>query len=363
MFPMQYHIFVPICVLLEYIGICLCIFKIVAFNGFSIKKCVFLLLIGILLAFSAKIARSHDVLNSYILVCGSYNVNLKSIFKTSFWSMLSILIITISSSLLGILLNLAYFRNGIFRYSLGESYPTVLSSIVFFIGVSFVCWHIGSYNKKFISITCISILAIGFLLYIITNTRNDLFCSIALAIVSCWRYYEKIMKNCFFKIVLILIPTITFLWTILSAYLYNPSSKIWHILNEIFSNRLMYVSLATHRFSLKLFGQYIEQQGNGSTLTQVTNYFFIDSSFSRVLLMNGLISFVFIYIICQLSFIRIMKSNNSLNTAILLVFVVTMIEGTFSTLFIIAGFNATLFITNVLINGKPLYYDKKIQMN
>lgn len=147
-----------------------------------------------------------------------------------------------------------------------------------------------------------------------------------------------------------MMPTLISLWTILSAYCYKPTSKVWYILNDIFSNRLMYVSVASHRFPLKIFGQYIAQQGNGSTLKQVTNYFFIDSSFARVLFMNGLFSFVLLYLALQLSFILIIKQNKTFYAALLIIFVVTMIEGTFSTMFIIIGFNATLFMTKVLIN-------------
>ncbi|POH08552.1 hypothetical protein BGL39_05045 [Fructilactobacillus sanfranciscensis] len=350
MFPVQYQMFVNVCVGLEYISIFMCIIKIIFFNDSSTKQLLILLFIGILLAISAKEARSHDVLNAYVFICGSRNIGLKSIFKTSFWTMLSILVITIFSSKFGILFNLAYFRDGVFRYSLGESYPTVLSSIVFFICTSFVCWHIKNTSKKFIAITCLSVLAVGFFLYILTNTRNDLFCSIMLSVVVCWRYYEKLLKNSIFKATIVMMPTLISLWTILSAYCYKPTSKVWYILNDIFSDRLMYVSVASHRFPLKIFGQYIAQQGNGSTLKQVTNYFFIDSSFSRVLFMNGLFSFVLLYLALQLSFILIIKQNKTFYAALLIIFVVTMIEGTFSTMFTIIGFNATLFMTKVLIN-------------
>lgn len=350
MFPVQYQTFAHICVLLEYISVFFCIIKIVFFNNTSTKFLMIFLFIGVFLAFSAKESRSHDLFNSYIFICGSKNIGLKSIFKTSFWTMLSILFTTIVSSLCGILLNLAYFRNGVFRYSLGESYSTVLSSAVFFICISFVCWNIKNTNKKFIAITCLSVLSIGIFLYVLTNTRNDLFCSIILSIVVCWRYYEKLLKTSFFKFTVLIMPTIIFLWTILSAYFYNPNNKMWYILNDIFSNRLKYVSIASHRFPLRLFGQYIVQRGNGSTLKQVTNYFFIDSSFSRVLFMNGLFSFIFLYITLQLSFILIIKKDKPFYISLLMAFVVTMIEGTFSTMFIIIGFNATLFITKVLIN-------------
>lgn len=118
MFPAQYQMFVNVCVGLEYISIFMCIIKIIFFNDSSTKQLLILLFIGILLAISAKEARSHDVLNAYVFICGSRNIGLKSIFKTSFWTMLSILVITIFSSKFGILFNLAYFRDGVFRYSL-----------------------------------------------------------------------------------------------------------------------------------------------------------------------------------------------------------------------------------------------------
>ena len=75
---------------------------------------------------------------------------------------------------------------------------------------------------------------------------------------------------------------------------YGYSSKMWILnkINNILSGRLSVGHIAFENFNVPFFGQIIEQTGNGGLHHGVYSYFFIDCSYIRVLMMNGLFSFL-----------------------------------------------------------------------
>ncbi|USS85861.1 hypothetical protein [Fructilactobacillus cliffordii] len=358
MFVPHYRMIARMCTLFDYLPLLLVTVKVLFLDKFSnLNKLIFIGL-GVILFYSSYISKSHDLANSYFLILGSAGINVKKIFKASFFTMFFVILLTILSSFIGLVPNLVYFRNGIFRMALGTIYPTILSSIIFFIMVAFVCWNIKTTNKRLVisSFTVISLL--GLVMYILTDTRNDFICTMLLAVVILWRYYEKILKTRLLRAVVLVMPTIVFLWTMISGFFFNSGNATWNFFNRLFSNRLALVYYATNRYPVRLLGQSFNEHGNGYSLKPVKNYFFIDSSFSRVMLLNGMLSFILIYLAIQIAFYLIIKKEVPFLTAFLLVFIVAMLEGTFSTLFMTVAFNVTLFGLKVLLpERKRFIYD------
>lgn len=359
MFSHSYIAMSDLCKILAYTAILLLVIQILFLNNFSFRKILIFLFFGAILIYAAKISKFHDLFNSYLFVWASTGIDLKKIFKVSFFCMLFTLFTTILSSLLGIIPNLAYYRNETFRYSMGETYTTIFSSIVFFTCVSFVCWNIDTRSKKLIASTCIFIIFIGFVTYFITDTRNDLICSLILALVVPWRYYSKVFSVNLTRVSILIFPTVVFAWTIISTYFFDMGKQVWVVLNTIFSNRLALDNYASVVHPVTLFGRFIVEYGNGYSPKPIPFYFYIDSSFARVYFLNGLVAFIFLYAVIQITFYLVIRKNNDVYTAILLVMIVAMIEGVFSQLFLSIGFNSTLFLLSCPLIGH-LIYNKKL---
>ncbi|USS84729.1 hypothetical protein M3M35_05325 [Fructilactobacillus myrtifloralis] len=343
---------------MEYFSILLVVGKTLFLDNLTRKQKVIFVVIGLLLVISAKISKSHDLVNSYFFICASTGISLRKIFKTSFVYMTIALVFTVVAALSGLIINLIYVRNGIFRFSLGEGYTTVLSSIIFFILASIAAFNLASRNKKTIIMIFSLIFLLSFVVYQITDTRTDLICMLLLSFVTLWRYYGNFLKNKFVRGFILISPALVFLWTLISAYFFNPQSEAWQKLNQLFSNRLSLVSEATIKYPIKFLGRYIVEHGNGNSLKPVLHYFYIDSSFSRVLFLNGLFAFIFLYIVIQFAFYLIIKKNQPLYTALSLILVIIFIEGTFSSMILSVGFNSILFILNIILSKKgTLTYD------
>ncbi|USS93385.1 hypothetical protein M8332_00515 [Fructilactobacillus ixorae] len=358
MFVPQYRMIARMCTLFDYLPLLLVTAKVLLLDKLANRKKMVFVLLGLILLYSSYVSKYHDLTNSYFMIWGSLGVSLKRIFKTSFFTMLSVLVLTVLGSLLGLIPDLIYLRDGNFRIAAGTIYPTIFASMVFFTMVAYLCWQFKTTNKKVIMAGFGAMALVGLIVYIITDTRNDFICIELLALVTLWRYYGKALKFNLVRMIILIMPTVVFLWTAVSAFFFNPSSMLWNFFNQLFSNRLSLVAYAANRYSVQLLGQSLVEHGNGYSLKPVRHYFFIDSSFSRVMLLNGVIAFIIVYLAIQVAFYLIISKKQVFLTAFLLIFVVTMIEGTFSTLFMTVAFNVTLFALKVLLPSKEKFgYD------
>ena len=110
------------------------------------------------------------------------------------------------------------------------------------------------------------------------------------------------------------------LLTLIMIYFYNPSSKVWEAINTFTTNRLTYAKRIMANNTMTLFGQYIEQRGdgNGGRLAGEA-YTYIDLSFQRILLMYGILLFAFILIYSVLLYRKSYKKRNMTIPLLLLV--------------------------------------------
>lgn len=66
-------------------------------------------------------------------------------------------------------------------------------------------------------------------------------------------------------------------------------------LDSLFSGRLNMQYLLFQMYEPKLLGQYLYQMGNGVATGPVLNYFYIDSSYTKLFFQQ---EFCFIYVLC-----------------------------------------------------------------
>ena len=76
-------------------------------------------------------------------------------------------------------------------------------------------------------------------------------------------------------------------------------SNTYVLLNQLFSGRLGLQYTLNNFYHPTLFGQTIPQVGFGGASTAISNYFYIDNSYVRLLFMNGIV--LTILVLCLIS--------------------------------------------------------------
>jgi hypothetical protein len=196
-------------------------------------------------------------------------------------------------SIIGLIPNLLYYRDGVLRQSLGTIYPLTFGGSLFFGCSSFVMANDNTKKNLFKEII---VLFICFLVtFKINAARNDSIFIILLLIVSLLVYFikDKINK----RIVLILIPIVYFI-TIFSIFItkvFPYYSRTYFYLNQICSGRLDMQSQLFNMYTPKMLGQTIPQVGLGGSQGIVTNYFYIDNSYAKYLFIYGILATLLLF--------------------------------------------------------------------
>lgn len=209
------------------------------------------------------------------------------------------LVLTFISAKLGLIMGLTNSRDGSaeIRYALGTVYPTDLASRLFYLMLAYALYK----KFRFDLPEYIGLFAMTAWMYIVTDTRLDML--LMLAIIFCGLLKEKVIKMLQY-LKLKWIATLAFgsiFFVIIMTYLYQPSNLLFRVVNKVLSGRLAVGQLAFERYNVTLFGQMVIQNGNGGIHKGPFDYFFIDCSFLKILMMNGIVSFfillggIFIY--------------------------------------------------------------------
>ena len=98
-------------------------------------------------------------------------------------------------------------------------------------------------------------------------------------------------------------------------------------MNKVFTKRLEFGHISFEKYNVTLFGQNIPQIGNGGLHKGYYEYFFIDCSYVRTLMMMGAISFfIFLFAILYL-FMKFYKVQSmELVAALIFVLVSSLID-------------------------------------
>ena len=111
------------------------------------------------------------------------------------------------------------------------------------------------------------------------------------------------------------------------------ATNMYYKMNSISSNRLYLQNILFSNYHPSAFGKYIPEVGFGGQGQQVQGYFYIDSSYTRIFFMGGVILFVlFMYIIWRLisKFIRLGLYRHA--WLLIIVMLTAITEDTFSKL-------------------------------
>ena len=304
----------------------LALLKIMLFDQFKDQKELALYVaVGLLILAGCISSQAWDFLYYYLMIVAARGIDFHLILK-EFLVIISVgLVLTFISAKLGLIMGLTNSRDGsaAIRYALGTVYPTDLASRLFYLMLAYALYK----KFRFDLPEYIGLFAMTAWMYIVTDTRLDML--LMLAIIFCGLLKEKVIKMLQY-LKLKWIATLAFgsiFFVIIMTYLYQPSNLLFRVVNKVLSGRLAVGQLAFERYNVTLFGQMVIQNGNGGIHKGPFDYFFIDCSFLKILMMNGIVSFFIllggIYYLLK----RALKNQAySLAMAVLLVILSSLID-------------------------------------
>ncbi|MFT8901340.1 hypothetical protein [Liquorilactobacillus nagelii] len=299
--------------------------KIFVVDRWNWEKAIINLLFGLL--FWGVYQRSMDPSFFYyfVFVMGAKNVPFKKILKMFLYLENSMIIITLIAAWAGWITSLTIGRHdeATIRLALGMIYPTDFAARAFYLLVTYALYRDFKFNLP----EYIGAIALTFTMYFVTDTRVDFILMLLLIILVA-------VKSQVFRFISFLnyqrISVLTFafiMMNIVLAYLYHSTNPILRLANKALSGRLTYGHEAFKRYNVTLFGQIIPQVGNGGVHHGAFDYFFIDVSFIRVLMMLGFFCFVVLLYFIWYLFKRYEQLQlHSFTIALLLVILSSVID-------------------------------------
>ena len=219
------------------------------------------------------------------LMLGSKNVSSKTIAKI-YLCLSSIVLLTSGiAANFGLIEDRIFYRgDGIPRHSMGMTYVTIWSGILYFTLAAYIYLR----YKKITVWELIAILALSYEAYVLSGTRLELLLMIVLlAFLIAYKINDGVVPNIiklFENISLIVSCFVSF--ALVFLYASNPSKYAY--LNKLFSNRFAYTLAVMQKYAIKPFGQYIRMQGYGTiNFDREYGYFFVDSFYINYSLVYG----------------------------------------------------------------------------
>lgn len=268
--------------------------KIFIFDNNSLNDLLIFSLLECVLFVMGQNAANFNIFYFGIFIYGAKNVDFDRIIKVFLLVNILGTFISMGLAFAGIIPNYVGTRSlysPVTRYGLGAIYPTNMAARMFCIIMAYAAL------KKFkLSIPeYISLIAVTLWTYFITNTRLDLILMLlVILLIALYKPISKIMTKISYKMTNIL--CFGYIGIILAlGFLFRiaPHNPILLIFNKLLSGRLTYEAQALTEYSIKPFGQFIPQPGNGR--------FYIDSIFFRIPLMYG-IPLMLLFIILVFAF-------------------------------------------------------------
>lgn len=321
------------------------------------------LIVSVLFVFSlAYLAMTNwiykDDFTIILFIIGARGVDFRKIIKVYLVTVLTAIVILLLLVKVKFIADITYLQGNELRHSLGFEYPLMGGSFSLFAGLSLVYLR---FSKKF------------------KLSKNWLTLSILVALFVL-NYAGFAAKNAsailLLDIIFFLVPSVTkFIqhrWLLLSSIpviiainfllpaLYSKNYNMFTFLNTILSGRLSLERTALELYPIKLLGQDIPQVGVAGNTGMSLDYFYIDSSFFRLILMYGFIFFC-LWILSQIIIIsKTWKLNIILSLSLILIAIFGSVDATMIILYfnpfilaIMADFNK-----DVPLNIKDVPCDK-----
>lgn len=280
---------------------------------------------SILAMLAAKYSLNSFLSLYYLLIVGSRKVD----FRKIAWVNLALggfgmALVTVLSQV-GVLPDLVYQTTRGARHSLGIIYPTDYAAHVFFLLAMYFWLRRG--KLRWFELIVYGVIA-G-LLYYFCSTNLDVACILMLMVLSVLLRLKGVQKWAGrHKDLLVYFLPASAVTVIVVIMLFNSELGLSAWIHDHILSLYMRLDICHHMFYVyfpKLFGQFVPDIGNGGSTVPVPDekYSFIDISYVRILLKNGLVTLVSLLLMCT-HFVR--RRVNKGDLAAAAVFVVITIN-------------------------------------
>lgn len=292
----------------------------------------------------------------------SFDDIVKTYFNVNFW----LLVVVIACSLLGVINNLSFVAQGRgTRYALGVIYPTDFAARILYLMLADAYLNFRNLNTTRYLVYVLIALACKQ----VTDARLNFYCMLLLIIVSAiaqvaeqnYQLQQHDWTNSIVYTYWTFTPILSAI-AIFGTYFYDPTNNIYSKIDGMLSGRLTFGSMALQRYSVNLFGTKIKEHGYGNNMKLfhqgINSYFFIDSSYMRLLIIFGLVALVvFIGISIFISIKNTLYGYYALPTILLIVAFSSVVEQHFMEL----TYNPFLlaFISTILLNRENIREEAK----
>ena len=331
--------------------------KALLFDRHSVKDWSIIFLLGTVLWASGNNAVLLEIFYYYIFIISAQDVDFSKIAKVFFITISSALLVTFVLAKFRIIHGLAYSRpNGAMRYALGTIYPSDLAARCFCLMLAYVIIK----NFKLCFPEYLGMMAATLTTYVVTDTKVDFILMTLLILVSIfYKQTVSILKLLTSRGIAVILGTAV-MAIILSTYFYTPGNPVFSMIDRALSGRLHYSHMAFNNYNVTSLGQYIVQHGFGGGTKAVLNYFYIDCSYIRVLMMFGCITFIIMVIfLLYLSYNFMNKQVYALEVALIFIALSALIDQHMWELSFNIIFLATFAdLDNFRNNGHSLFFSR-----
>lgn len=306
--------------------------KVVLFDRYTAKELIQIacfLMLGVVTA----LVSGYDVaLITYLFVLGAKSVPFYKIVRLHFYYALCFVVAAFLASQVGIIENTISYRGSTPRQSFGIIYCTDFAAHIFYLMVSYI--YLRGNKLGYSALAVFAVLTVW--IYINCDTRLDCACMAVLIVFLLVKklgatlhgkpVYEMPRHPWMEKLMAWSMPLCA-VFSISITYLFSARSDMWLWLNRLLNNRLTQGAKALDMYDFNLFGQIVEVQGQVGTNTNISEYFFIDSSFLLYGLRYGL---VFLLVLCIGSTLIMMREIKNKNAILCILMFIISVNSIFS---------------------------------
>ena len=295
--------------ILSYVSLPLLLFKIYVLDHWR-KKELFIISIAMIIGLIVWRKASYpDLLVLAPFMIGAKNVNFRDIVRWYFYLTVILMGTLVAFSLIRIIPNLIYHSElRPTRYSLGMLYPSVIAAHYLYLVLAYSYLKFG---RLHISDYLLFILG-DYVCMRLTDTKLDFIATlivIPIIIITQRAFFRKPLSSKIASFWWMATPISATVMIFLS-YFYTSSNHLLRKANSLLSDRLSLGHEAFEKYRVNLFGRTIVEhsfagaEGHKFASSGLQNhYFYIDSSYIRMILLWGLVAFLIV--ICCLTFIAI----------------------------------------------------------
>lgn len=231
------------------------------------------------------------------LIVAAKDVEFDKILKVYLTLGITIMLAAFVASQMGVIENLQYTvlrgEELIVRNSFGSVYPTDFAAHVFYLAIAWICLS----ENKITWGKIINFAVLGAFVLDKCGARTSAICLFLMAVllvtVKCLK--NKIKTNVVYK-VMNLTPIVLSGLFIGLVHMFDVTLEWMAKLDSLVSTRLSISNVAINIYDYQLFGQTIKEVGLGRNTEYPVDYFFLDSSYIRIILLYGVVLFFVVWL-------------------------------------------------------------------